>query len=182
MMKRMLSVLMAVMFLAGSIVPVAAWAEEGDAAAAASDETAAAVTAPAAGTDASSAVPAAEPVVKEETASTTPGNVTVNFKGADIRTVLAYLSEVAGVDIVPSPDVKGTVDLKLTNKPWKTALDIIVRNYGYAYEREGDIIRVVTLDRLRQEEGFVGYVVRGKRFDIGNPDAYLRTLVEFRGA
>ncbi|HPM43304.1 MAG TPA: secretin N-terminal domain-containing protein, partial [Candidatus Omnitrophota bacterium] len=86
------------------------------------------------------------------TPTTSPGNVTVNFKGADIKTVLAYISEVAGVDIVPSPDVKGLVDLKLTNKPWKVALDIIVRNYGYAYEREGDIIRVVTIDRLKQEE------------------------------
>ncbi|MFA5142832.1 MAG: secretin N-terminal domain-containing protein [Candidatus Omnitrophota bacterium] len=81
-----------------------------------------------------------------------PGNVTVNFKGADIKTVLAYISEVSGVDIVPAPDVKGVVDLKLTNKPWKVALDIILRNYGFAYEREGDIIRVVTVSQLKQEE------------------------------
>lgn len=85
-------------------------------------------------------------------AAVEPGNITVNFKGADIRTVLAYISEVAKVDIVPSPDVKGTIDLKLTNKPWKVALDIILRNYGFAYEREGDIIRVVTVDKLKQEE------------------------------
>ena len=98
-------------------------------------------------TDEKGAVAAAE-----EVAMVSPGNVTVNFKGADIRTVLSYIAEVSGVDIVPSPDVSGTVDLKLTNKPWKTALDIIIRNYGFAYEREGDIIRVVTVDRLKQEE------------------------------
>src|SRR3989338_7473798 len=92
-----------------------------------------------------------EPPAEEEV-KLTPGNVTVNFKGADIRTVLSYISEVAGIDIVAAPDVKGTIDLKLTDKPWKTALDIIVRNYGFAYEREGDIIRVVTLDKLKQEE------------------------------
>lgn len=98
------------------------------------------------------AVSTADPSEVEEAVATEPGNVTVNFKGADIKTVLAYISEVSGVDIVPSPEVKGLVDLKLTNKPWKVALDIIVRNYGYAYEREGDIIRVVTIDRLKQEE------------------------------
>ncbi|MDP3804075.1 MAG: secretin N-terminal domain-containing protein [Candidatus Omnitrophota bacterium] len=81
-----------------------------------------------------------------------PGNITVNFKGADIKTILAYISEVSGVDIVPAPDVKGIVDLNLTNKPWKVALDIILRNYGFAYEREGDIIRVVTVDKLKMEE------------------------------
>lgn len=89
---------------------------------------------------------------EENPAPVEPGNVTVNFKGADIRTVLAYISEVSGVDIVPAPDVKGVVDLKLTNKPWKVALDIILRNYGFAYEREGDIIRVVTVSQLKQEE------------------------------
>jgi type IV pilus assembly protein PilQ len=104
---------------------------------------------------AAAAVQAAQPkeAVTEPGASLVEaGNVTVNFKGADIKTVLAYISEVAGVDIVPAPDVSGTVDLKLTNKPWKTALDIIVRNYGFAYEREGDIIRVVTIGKLKQEE------------------------------
>jgi len=91
-------------------------------------------------------------VPAEEENQITPGNVTVNFKGADIRTVLSYISEVAGVDIVAAPDVKGVIDLRLTDKPWKVALDVIVRNYGFSYEREGDIIRVVTLDKLKQEE------------------------------
>lgn len=90
--------------------------------------------------------------LKEEIQTLGPGNITVNFKGADIKTVLSYISEVSGVDIVPSQDVKGPVDVKLTNKPWKVALDIIVRNYGFAYEREGDIIRVDTVDKLRQQE------------------------------
>jgi type IV pilus assembly protein PilQ len=96
--------------------------------------------------------PVSEETVKEAPAEIQPGNVTVNFKGADIRTVLSYISEVAGVDVVAAPDVKGVIDLKLTDKPWKVALDIIVRNYGFAYERNGDIIRVVTLDKLKQEE------------------------------
>jgi type IV pilus assembly protein PilQ len=95
--------------------------------------------------------PAAQPPA-EEAPKIEPGNVTVNFKGADIRTVLSYISEVAGIDVVAAPDVKGIIDLKLSNKPWKVALDIIVRNYGFAYEREGDIIRVVTIDKLKQEE------------------------------
>jgi hypothetical protein len=42
----------------------------------------------------------------DESEKVEAGNVTVNFKGADIRTVLAYISEVAGVDIVPAPDVR----------------------------------------------------------------------------
>lgn len=38
------------------------------------------------------------------------------------------------------------------------------------------------LDRLRREDGFVGYVVQGRRFDIGAPEAYRETLAAFREA
>ena len=34
----------------------------------------------------------------------------------------------------------------------------------------------------RRERGFMGYVVDGKRFDIGLPDAYRQTLIDFREA
>ena len=36
------------------------------------------------------------------------------------------------------------------------------------------------LDRLRREDGFMGLVINGKRFDIGLPDYYLETLRTFR--
>ncbi len=35
------------------------------------------------------------------------------------------------------------------------------------------------LDRLRQEDGFIGCVVQGRRFDIGNPEAYRRTFANY---
>jgi UTP-glucose-1-phosphate uridylyltransferase len=35
------------------------------------------------------------------------------------------------------------------------------------------------LERLRQEDGFEGLVIDGRRFDIGLPQYYLETLQEF---
>ena len=35
------------------------------------------------------------------------------------------------------------------------------------------------LDRLRQEDGFKGFVIQGRSFDIGVPEQYKRTLFEF---
>ena len=102
--------------------------------------------------DAVQAMPVEPTIAEENVAYVRPGHVTVNFKDADINAVLNYLSEVSDVDIVTSPDVTGTVTLKLTDKPWDVALNIIVKNYGYAYEREGDIIRVVTVDSLKLTE------------------------------
>ncbi|MBU4375890.1 MAG: secretin and TonB N-terminal domain-containing protein [Candidatus Omnitrophica bacterium] len=81
-----------------------------------------------------------------------PGNITVDFKEADIRTVLRILSEKSGVNIVASKDVAGTITIRLNNVYWEKALDIICKNYGYAFERDGNIIRVTTVENLKQEE------------------------------
>jgi UTP-glucose-1-phosphate uridylyltransferase/mevalonate kinase len=44
----------------------------------------------------------------------------------------------------------------------------------------GEFQLTSTLDRLRQEDGFMGLVMDGKRFDIGRPEEYLETLTAFR--
>ncbi len=44
----------------------------------------------------------------------------------------------------------------------------------------GEFQLTSTLDRLRQEDGFMGLVINGKRFDIGRPEEYLETLRAFR--
>ena len=82
------------------------------------------------------------------------GNITVNFKDVDIKTVLQYLSEVSGVDIIPSPKVEAIVTMRLRNKPWEVALDIVTRNYGFAYslDEEKNIIRVMSRKQLYAEE------------------------------
>ena len=86
-----------------------------------------------------------------ETASAEAGTVSVDFKDADIRQVLRILSLKSGVDIVAGPDVEGLVTIKLTNVPWEQALGLILRTYGFTYERQGNIVRVMTLDALEQE-------------------------------
>jgi type IV pilus assembly protein PilQ len=77
--------------------------------------------------------------------------VSVDFKDADIRQVLRVISLKSGVDIVAGNDVEGTVTIKLTNVPWEEALDIILRTYGFTYERKGRIVRVMTVQALEQE-------------------------------
>jgi len=90
-----------------------------------------------------------------EAISTKPsqsGNVTMDFKDADINNVLRILSYKGGVNIVAGPEVAGLVTIRLTDVPWDRALDIVLRTYGFAYEREGNIIRVTTIESLKQEE------------------------------
>jgi UTP--glucose-1-phosphate uridylyltransferase len=44
----------------------------------------------------------------------------------------------------------------------------------------GEFQLTSALDRLRKEDGFLGLVIDGKRYDIGLPDYYLETLQSFR--
>ncbi len=80
------------------------------------------------------------------------GNVTMDFKEADITNVLRILSYKGGINIVAGPEVSGLITIRLTDVPWEKALDVILRTYGFAYEREGNIIRVTTIESLKQEE------------------------------
>jgi type IV pilus assembly protein PilQ len=93
--------------------------------------------------------------VKTETGQaveTAPGNITMDFKDADINNVLRILSYKSGMNIVAGKDVTGLVTIRLTDVPWEKALDVILRTYGYTYEREGNIIRVATTANLENEE------------------------------
>ncbi|MBM3247953.1 MAG: type IV pilus secretin PilQ [Candidatus Omnitrophica bacterium] len=80
-----------------------------------------------------------------------PGNVTLDFRDADIRNVLRILSYKSGVNIIVGPEVTGLVTIQLTDVPWETALDVILRTYGYGYERKGNIITVTTFEKLSEQ-------------------------------
>ncbi len=84
--------------------------------------------------------------------SETTANVTLDFKDADINNVLRILSLKSGVNIVAGPEVQGTVTIRLSDVPWDRALEVVLRTYGYVYEREGNIIRVTTRERVEQED------------------------------
>ncbi len=80
------------------------------------------------------------------------GNVTLDFKDADIINVLRILSIKSGVNIVTGPEVAGTVTVRLQDVPWEKALTIVLRTYGYVFEREGNVIRVTTKENIQTEE------------------------------
>jgi len=58
--------------------------------------------------------------------------------------------------------------------------DILENNIRHNLRERGEFQLTSALDRLRQNDGFLGQVIDGRRFDIGLPDYYLSTLVDFR--
>ena len=94
---------------------------------------------------------AANQVNEMQVEDTQTGNISVEFKDADIQDVFRVLALKGNVSIVSDPEVKGLVTVQITDVPWEKVLDVICRTYGYAYERETNIIRVTTLDKQGQE-------------------------------
>ncbi len=101
---------------------------------------------------------AADPVASPEATGTSTvegdaasNNITLDFKEADINTVLRVMSLKSKVNIVAGPEVQGTITIRLENVPWEKALEVVLRTYGYVFERDGNIIRVTTRENLAQE-------------------------------
>jgi len=99
---------------------------------------------PSGGADA--AVPETEVLVEPSSDS-----ISLDFKDADINTVLRILSMKSGMNIVSGPEVKGVVTVRLDDVPWDKALNVILRTYDYVYERDDNIIRVTSREKMGQE-------------------------------
>ena len=58
--------------------------------------------------------------------------------------------------------------------------DFLEEHITHNLRERGEFQLTSCLDRLRKEDNFSGYVVKGRRFDIGAPQAYRQTLIDFQ--
>ncbi|MCK4261886.1 secretin and TonB N-terminal domain-containing protein [bacterium] len=78
--------------------------------------------------------------------------ISINIKDADIKNVLRLIATSANINIIPGPEVQGSVSVRIKDVPWETALATILKTYGFAYVREENIIRVTTVGKLKEED------------------------------
>ena len=60
--------------------------------------------------------------------------------------------------------------------------EFLEQSIAHNLRERGEFQLTSCLDELRKVEGFSGYVVKGRRFDIGLPEEYRQTVVDFRNA
>lgn len=83
-------------------------------------------------------------------APSTPGKtISLDVQSADVREVLRLLAETGGVNILASGEVQGTITTRLLDVPWEQALEAVLRLTGLAQERQGNVILVAPVERLR---------------------------------
>ena len=78
--------------------------------------------------------------------------ISVNVVNSDIRDILNYITEQYGVNFVVDSSVKSVpVTINVTDVPWNFALDSILKANRLGIEVNGNILRVATLEVLKDE-------------------------------
>ncbi|MGA3206621.1 MAG: hypothetical protein ABSE05_02190 [Syntrophales bacterium] len=78
--------------------------------------------------------------------------ISLDFQDASIKTVLRLLAEVGGVTIVSGDDVKGNVTVYMKKVPWNQALDTILDVQGLVKKQMGDVISIMTVEKMKKDE------------------------------
>jgi len=81
-----------------------------------------------------------------------PGYVTVSFAEADIRDVIALFAEIGEVSVIAGPEITGKVTCTFKNEPWQRALARTLEVLNFGYTRDGKILLIKTLAKLKEEE------------------------------
>ena len=92
---------------------------------------------------------------------TRPPRVNFDFPDADIRDIIQTIAKVADANIMISPEVSGTLTVRLKNVPWRDALEEVCKTRGFTVvqERRG-ILRVVDPATLETQKITRSYQLR----------------------
>jgi len=77
--------------------------------------------------------------------------ISVNLKDVDLKDFFRLIHEISGLNVVLDPNVKGSLTIVLDDVPWDQALDIVLKNNNLARQLDGNVLRIATVDTLRQE-------------------------------
>lgn len=78
--------------------------------------------------------------------------ITLNFQDIEVRSVLAIIADVTGLNLVASDGVQGRVTLNLEDVPWDQALDLVLESHGLSSRQEGNVIVVAPSAELARRE------------------------------
>ena len=93
------------------------------------------------------------PLKKKKVAKKYTGRkISLDFQDADIKSVLRLLAECGKTNIISGEDVRGNVTVHMKNVPWDQALDSILDINGLVTKQMGDIISVMTIEKMKNDE------------------------------
>jgi type IV pilus secretin PilQ/predicted competence protein len=79
----------------------------------------------------------------------------VNFQNASMHSVLSFLADYSGINIVAAPSVNIAVTMSLQDVTWRQALNILLQTYNLTGVEEGGYIRVLPTQDFVNEQALL---------------------------
>jgi len=111
-------------------------------------------------------------------------SLSMDFQNANIKNIFRIISEVSGFNLVLSPDVSGTSNIRLIDVPWNKAFELILENNALGRLCEGNVIRIVpkaTLLAAQVAEPLITEMIRINYAEIAEMTKNLGGLKSPRG-
>jgi Tfp pilus assembly protein PilP len=78
--------------------------------------------------------------------------ISLDFQNANIRNLFRIISEFSGFNVIFSPEVQGSVNIRIYDMPWNQALEIILSNSELGRECFGNnVVRIANRETLKAE-------------------------------
>lgn len=76
----------------------------------------------------------------------------LNFQSIELRTALQQIADVAGLNLIASDDVQGSITLRLKDVPWDQALDLVLQAKGLDKRVKAGVLLVAPAEELAARE------------------------------
>jgi type IV pilus assembly protein PilQ len=91
-------------------------------------------------------------IAAAESSPALPKLISLAFKDVNIEDALKVIAEASGLNIILDNDVRAKVSINLKEVPWQIALDNLLKTNEFTYKKQGNIIRIITMETLKREE------------------------------
>ncbi|MFA5903964.1 MAG: type IV pilus secretin PilQ [Desulfobacula sp.] len=106
--------------------------------------------------------------------------IKLDFYETDIKNVFRILRSVGGLNFAIDKDVEGKVTLALEDPvPWDQVLDLILKMNNLGQKKEGNVIRIATLDTIRKEEKLLQEAFTEKKKSLDDKESLEPVVTEY---
>jgi len=93
--------------------------------------------------------------------------IKLDFYETDIKNVFRILRSVGGLNFAIDKNVKGKVTLSLQDPvPWDQVLDLVLKMNDLGMKKEGNVIRIATLETIKKEEKLAQEAIAARKKSI----------------
>jgi len=106
--------------------------------------------------------------------------IKLDFYETDIKNVFRILRSVGGLNFAIDKDVEGKVTLTLEDAvPWDQVLDLVLKMNNLGMKREGNVIRIATLDTIKKEEKLVQEAIAARKKSLEQKKSFEPLVTEY---